>query len=339
MAKVYLTVPAGANVATPEGRYFNEYPCLRLRESYGTDVHGTHELTDDPAEADVILLASNTIFFPAGLGLLREDLFRKYSAKVIVYDRMFNPSPFVGGLSPNWVKGNEPFPGAGQGWMYYHPGAAEPHLEQLAWSTPVPYLWSFKGDHRTHPVRDSLLRVKDERAFVRDTSATSQVQLRKHREQTDADKKVFIEQYINLIRDSKFVVCPRGVGASSMRLFEAMRAGRAPVIISDDWLPPLFVDWAACSLRVPESAAGRIGEILREHESEAEALGARAREEWERVYGPANQFHHAVETCLRILEARRRAGGLRKYAALPKLLRAPYNRELMRYAKKRVWSK
>ncbi len=38
---------------------------------------------------------------------------------------------------------------------------------------------------------------------------------------------------------------PRGIGASSVRIFEAMRAGRAPVIISDDWIVPPVGDWGS----------------------------------------------------------------------------------------------
>ena len=35
-----------------------------------------------------------------------------------------------------------------------------------------------------------------------------------------------------MLRQSKFVICPRGVGTSSIRLFECLRAGRVPIIVA-----------------------------------------------------------------------------------------------------------
>jgi len=42
------------------------------------------------------------------------------------------------------------------------------------------------------------------------------------------------QNYARLIANSKFVLCPQGVGPSSLRLFETLLMGRAPVIISDE---------------------------------------------------------------------------------------------------------
>jgi hypothetical protein len=59
-----------------------------------------------------------------------------------------------------------------------------------------------------------------------------------------------------------------------------MALGRAPVILSDDWVPPDGVDWSECALIVKERDLARLPTILREHEHRWEAMGRNAR----RVY-------------------------------------------------------
>jgi Exostosin family len=45
--------------------------------------------------------------------------------------------------------------------------------------------------------------------------------------------------YWQMASRSKYALCPRGAATSSVRIFEMMEAGIAPVIIADDWLPPV----------------------------------------------------------------------------------------------------
>lgn len=89
-----------------------------------------------------------------------------------------------------------------------------------------------------------------------------------------------------------------------MRIFESMRAGRAPVIISDTWTPPPFVKWDECSVRVSESHLADLPQILKQHLPRAKEMGNCAREEWERVFGPQGLFHYTVEAGLLILKQR-----------------------------------
>jgi hypothetical protein len=159
-------------------------------------------------------------------------------------------------------------------------------------------LWSFVGTISNHPVRERLLGIEDERSLVRDTRAWSEkVRWRWKTEHREEAREAF-SGYAEVLGRSAFVVCPRGRGAGSIRLFEALRVGRAPVVVSDDWLPPPFVDWAACSIRVAERDAARLPELLREREGEAKDLGERARATWERCFSPQRQLSTLVEGCL-----------------------------------------
>jgi len=89
---------------------------------------------------------------------------------------------------------------------------------------------------------------------------------------------------------AKFILCPRGLGTSTIRLQEAMQSERVPVIIADDWIAPIGPDWDAFSVRVAERNLQEIPAILREHERDAREMGRIARAEWERFYAPGAAF-------------------------------------------------
>jgi Exostosin family len=95
------------------------------------------------------------------------------------------------------------------------------------------------------------------------------------------------KRYVDMIARSKFVLCPRGNGTSSFRLFEVMQCGRVPVIIADSWVPPEGVDWKSCSVRVQELDIPRIPSILEEYESSWAEMASCARRVWEDHYCPS----------------------------------------------------
>jgi hypothetical protein len=83
-----------------------------------------------------------------------------------------------------------------------------------------------------------------------------------------------------------------------MRLYEAMRMGRAPVILSDHWIPPDGPDWDAFSVRIPQDEVHTIPDRLAAIEDRAEEMGRRAREAWEKWFAADVIFHRTVEWCL-----------------------------------------
>jgi len=55
------------------------------------------------------------------------------------------------------------------------------------------------------------------------------------------------QQYCDILRGSEFVLCPRGYGPTSFRLYETLTLGSIPVVIHNDvkWLPYTDVlDWS-----------------------------------------------------------------------------------------------
>jgi hypothetical protein len=119
----------------------------------------------------------------------------------------------------------------------------------------------------------------------------------------DARRRHFAE----VVYRSKFVLCPRGHGTSSIRLFETLAAGRVPVIISDDWVAPDGPDWDAISLRWPEEASfAELLARLEELEPHAAEMGARGSFEFAEWFALPVLFDRVAEA-LADLAARRAA--------------------------------
>lgn len=61
--------------------------------------------------------------------------------------------------------------------------------------------------------------------------------------------------YIQILGNSNFSLCPRGTGVSTVRLFECMGMGSIPIIIADGYKLPLskLIDWENISISIQES--------------------------------------------------------------------------------------
>jgi hypothetical protein len=155
------------------------------------------------------------------------------------------------------------------------------------------YLASFVGCASSVPIRQRLVALKDDRIHLSDNTSAFIGAIRGGRtDEVDRLKKQFVETALA----SKFILCPRGFGASSIRLFEAMQLGRAPVVISDRWVEPEGPDWTRLCIRIQERNVERLPTILRGREAEAEELGTNARAAWEKYFAPEAHFNHICHT-------------------------------------------
>ncbi|WP_390853225.1 exostosin domain-containing protein [Aporhodopirellula rubra] len=166
-----------------------------------------------------------------------------------------------------------------------------------------PFLFSFRGNVATHAVRANVMQLAHPSAVLTDTGAESYVATNR-------------DIYRKEIQQSQFVLCPRGAGVSSFRVFECLAMGRAPVIISDDWTPPLGPDWGQFSIRVPEGQVDLIPGLLAKHSQNAEYMGRLARAAWEQHFAPDAAFDCVVSQCLEMKSSRRRRPSLRAYKHL-----------------------
>lgn len=108
-------------------------------------------------------------------------------------------------------------------------------------------------------------------------------------------QKEWEKKYVEILLESKFCVCPRGVGSASVRLFEAMRMGVAPIILSDDWIFPKGPDWSEFALIVPEKDVDRLYEIAKQNEGRALEMGRKARLAYETYFADEVYFNYLVD--------------------------------------------
>jgi hypothetical protein len=173
---------------------------------------------------------------------------------------------------------------------FCYPLRANPLVRECPLSDAL-YLFGFSGNI-TAPLRGrifSQLQGSADKglALLRQTESIFH---RLYCAESDADRARFMDD----MRRCRFVLCPRGNGLSSMRLFETMEAARVPAIISDRLILPQCVDWSSCSVRVPESDIGRLPEILAGRENDWQRLARNARSEWERCFSDASLLQNMV---------------------------------------------
>jgi hypothetical protein len=260
------------------------------------DRYREHTLCEDPGQADLILfLDGHQHYRDMELSAIREHpLVQRYREKAFVYSEMDQPWCAMPGLYVSMPRTS--FDPRRQRACSYinlpnsHVAPSPAQGDSL--------LFSFLG-RAGNGARDRVLKLKHPRAEVADTSATDFFGA-----QTDAVEKQR-KHYASVIARSKFVLCPKGAGPSSFRVFETMSAGRVPVIISDLWVPPAGPDWNACAIFIPEKQIERIGEILEKQEDRFPAMAAAARREWEQWFAPDVLFHRMTEALSEIIQTRR----------------------------------
>lgn len=146
--------------------------------------------------------------------------------------------------------------------------------------TPKKYLGCFTGKSNI-PLRKHIFETLRNEAgyFLKDTLKTYN---HFHGERMESEQV----SYVQSIRDSEFAICPRGEGASSIRLFESLRLGTAPIIIGDAWTPPLGPRWDDFSFRVKENAIHSIPELVKTNRHRHQEMGMLARQAFEAFYSP-----------------------------------------------------
>jgi hypothetical protein len=153
------------------------------------------------------------------------------------------------------------------------------------------------------PIRRNLQTLSHSRSIFHDTSEDYQRAL--HGKFSVKEERDYWQRYATMSKASKFILCPRGLGVSSVRLFDTMRMARVPVILSDDWVEPIGPCWKQFSIRVPEKDFARVPKLLEAREGQALRMGLLARGQWEEWFSEQVCFHRVIEGCLQIKQMRR----------------------------------
>ena len=323
MARIHLLTVHPESDQRARGGY------LSLAESALADRFKVHQLVEDPREADIILFAEIDVG-RFSKDVLRHPYMKHFRPKCFMFTTDWRAIPFLPGVytavEKRWYSPRRVRPG-------FYPSCLINPLIKFEPGPGRDLLYSFMGDVQTAPVRRVLARLEHPRGLCVDTSRESQSVIW---EWSAEQRAVFWKRYVEMIKRSQFVLCPRGVAPSSIRLFETMCVGRVPVILADEWVPPQGPRWENFSIQISERNARSVPRILEEKEADALEMGLAARNEWEEYFSPEVVFHRAVELCLEIQKSRRLPEALARLSIIPQLLRGRVIREYLRTWKKRL---
>jgi hypothetical protein len=133
-------------------------------------------------------------------------------------------------------------------------------------------------------------------AYIKDTSSLKAWEL-------DSNQKFEYErEYYEIMNESFFILCPRGIGPCSYRLFETMQLGRVPVIISNQWVEIPGIKWDDVSIRVDETLVHKLPEILAKREKDAVEMGRNARKSWEQFFSPEVSLNQIASSALKLVK-------------------------------------
>jgi hypothetical protein len=261
----------------------------RLSDCYINKNPSSIAVVDNPQHAEVILFAETGYFGWLNIASLLKYC-RKFNDKhVIMLNNTDWPYPVAGGFYPSLTKASK----NAFSWAYFLTSSAERAVD----ACEPRYLYSFVGRACTHKTRKQILTLD-----CIDNPCIDVDNLPSRFREFDYDIT-----YNEIINDSLFVLCPRGFGASSIRLFETMRAGRVPVIISDDWIPPPIENWDSFSLRVPEKYICDIPEILKRNKCQADLFGKRAKDTFHKYFHEDVFLYRLIDFYLQYSEPLSRA--------------------------------
>lgn len=246
-----------------------------------------HIFVDNPEAADIILVLYTHFDYHK-----HRQLINKYLDKCYAIDEDDTPYLIIPGLytsSPKSLLTKYRFRGCP--YFDFNEHIHNAFLNSLSNGIPKKYLVSFLGGS-TCWLRKRLFNLKFKRDDILLECTSGKY---RHWDSEQPNREEIQKAYIETIQRSKFVLCPRGAGLGSIRLFEVMELGVSPIIISDKWIPPSGLDWHKFAIFVKESDLKRIPEIAERYDSEYELRGRLARQAWEEYFSQEVIFNRCIE--------------------------------------------
>lgn len=264
-----------------------------------------HVLVDDPESADIILIGNVREQEDSGKKVISNEMISRYPQKsfsISIDDKplYLHHGIYVNGSCGVMTKNRVKTASYTLSPEKFQNPFVDKHFENRTVVKEKQYLFSFKG-RDSHPVRNKLFQMKFKRQDITIIDS-SEFNLWSEKE---FDKEKIFEDYCNLILDSKFTLCPAGSGVNSIRLFESMQLGVAPVIISDRWRYPSGPDWQDFSIIIPESQIHNLEEIVCGYEAVYAEMGQKARQAYDNYFAEPVCFNYMVDNSLEILRTQK----------------------------------
>jgi hypothetical protein len=244
-----------------------------------------HGLTEKAEEADAIFFVENSRYHEDAFfsRLRKHPLLKEYRDRCFLYNEHDRPWCLLPGVYCSMP----------QKWFDRSRQRATRYIRllnplQIDPAAHPDLLFSFLGNSQIL-LRRKILELKHPRALLQNTSSFPAF----------FEKALAPEHqsYAEVMQRSKFVACPRGGGTSSVRLFETLRAGRVPIIISDQWVAPDGPDWASCSIHLAEQDIDELPRIAEEAEERWPQMAQAARQVWEEWFADEVLFDRVAD-CL-----------------------------------------
>lgn len=243
------------------------------KEAFFTDEQSQE--VDSPDKADAIIMQEDSTTFKEFRyidKMLNDPFVGKYYTKIYTINADDSATGLLRGLytSMPYYRMN---PMLHKAVPYYN------YTNQLVFTDKTvikpTYLAAWYGNTKSNDLRKRLVKaLQDNGHFSIKTSQSWY----NHKE--DEQKA-----YVDLIKDSKFSLCPAGWAPASPRIYESMVLGRCPVIIADKINLPKGPHWSDFSLFFPEKKSlAELETFLLNNEHRYEELGANAKEAWDTFF-------------------------------------------------------
>lgn len=235
----------------------DENPWMRI---YNQSRSRSHVITSNPVEADsIVFVQSHHARSHVWNDFQNCSLYNDYRNKCIVYNDRDVPYPIYPGLYTS-IR-TRLYDAKYYLSVPYVKVFTEPDCNHTPQSSRR-YLYSFMGTVR-NKVRRNLVRNK----HCNDAYVIATDNLRPYDVYQNPDHWRVVrnaqDEMISVMSDSIYTLCPAGVSPNSYRIYEAMSVGSIPVIIADDLVLPVGIDWSKCSIRIREHDIASIESVLR----------------------------------------------------------------------------
>ena len=275
---------------------YQSHDCLdRVHQLYLLDTYGHHELVTSVNTADAIVFVENTQFDDMRFQrLMNHPLVKRFPEKIFMYNEMDRAWPLLPGL---YCSMEQDLGSQDRYVSFPYLTAANNGIKDIfAAGVERKWLYSFVGS-LSHPIRKNLKSLQSDNAQIVDTSEFCTW------DPTQTSKYRYQKLYTDTMAESKFVLCPRGIGPASLRLYETLEAGRVPVIISNNWSLPPQINWEF-AVQVSPADIAKIPQLLERLEPEWQERSLAARNAWQSAYAPHKMFNTLGDTIQGIRQTR-----------------------------------